>query len=54
MKETIVGSIAAVLVIAIVAGGMVTCHRMDRDLLQECIEKTNKPLECRHSNTKTF
>jgi hypothetical protein len=48
-KEILALSIAAVMAIGIFSGAVVSCQYQDRKALKDCIEKTGKPRECRHS-----
>lgn len=48
-KEVIALCIAGVLAIGIFSGAVISCQYQDRKALKDCIDKTGKPLECRHS-----
>jgi len=46
IKESLVLAIGALLAVAIVCFSGLRCSQLSKDALNQCIEKTQKPLEC--------
>jgi hypothetical protein len=47
MRETLIPSIAAVIALAIITGGFVTCERQKQESFRECIRSGTPALECK-------
>jgi hypothetical protein len=50
-KELMIGAVFALGVLGIISFSSLRCSQIDKDALASCIDKTQKPLECRAALT---